>query len=386
MIFSKDVLFMHVPKTGGTSVTRYLLDVLPGPVYYSDPDAFPGVDQERIILVEGGWHERLDDAAELVKRYGFDIDEFPLILAVARNPYEAIVSLYHYLRREEPGTRGFNQDLALAADFETFAVGYVHYEGDDHTVDRYVTLGGEIPANLRIVRFEELAEGVKRELGRIGIETEQPFPWENRSQHGPVNAYYTRLAEEAVYQKLRWVFDQGYYPRMDRSQLAAAPEEAASQTPLYAEERMRRLREQVEYQWMREQVQGIVERVIPAGETVAVVSKGDEAFLELGERQGEHVPQDEAGAYLGYHPADGSEAVAQVEAIQEKGAGYLLIPQPSFWWLESYPELASYLETQAEPLWADDHCRIYALARTGACKRDTQDHGVTGATNLVARP
>jgi hypothetical protein len=365
MIFSKDVLFMHIPKTGGMSVTRYLLDVLPGPVYFSEPRAFPDVDPERYIRTQSDRHETLDAAAEIVRRHGLDVRELPLILAVLRNPYEIVISAYAYVRKQKPGTGGYNQDLALRGDFESFAVHAQYHRGEEHSLDRYVTLGGEIPANLRIVRFEELAEGVKRELGRIGIETEQPFPWENRSQHGPVNAYYTRLAEEAVYQKLRWVFDQGYYPRMDRSQLAAAPEEAASQTPLYAEERMRRLREQVEYQWMREQVQGIVERVIPAGETVAVVSKGDEAFLELGERRGEHVPQDEAGAYLGYHPADGSEAVAQVAAIQEKGAGYLLIPQPSFWWLESYPELASYLETQAEPLWADDHCRIYALARTG---------------------
>ena len=37
MIFSKDVLFIHVPKTGGMSTSGYLLDMLPRPVYLTHP-------------------------------------------------------------------------------------------------------------------------------------------------------------------------------------------------------------------------------------------------------------------------------------------------------------------------------------------------------------
>jgi hypothetical protein len=57
--------------------------------------------------------------------------------------------------------------------------------------------------------------------------------------------------------------------------------------------------------------------------------------------------------------------VAQLQGLQEMGAGYLLIPQPSIWWLDSYPELDEYLQTKGEELWADEHCRIYALTASG---------------------
>jgi hypothetical protein len=43
-----------------------------------------------------------------------------------------------------------------------------------------------------------------------------------------------------------------------------------------------------------------------------------------------------------------------------------VIPEPFFWWLESYPELAAYLQGHAGPLWSDGHCLIYALAASSA--------------------
>ena len=37
---------------------------------------------------------------------------------------------------------------------------------------------------------------------------------------------------------------------------------------------------------------------------MAVISKGDEALLNLDGRKAWHFPQDEQGSYLGYHPPD----------------------------------------------------------------------------------
>jgi hypothetical protein len=120
MIFSKDILYVHVPKTGGMSVTQYLLEVLPRPVYYTHPN----IDEERIsngvVQIPGRRHESLEEAQRVVHEYGFDISRLPLILAVLRNPFSLEVSLYAYLRAAHPWDAGARQQLALTKGFEAF--------------------------------------------------------------------------------------------------------------------------------------------------------------------------------------------------------------------------------------------------------------------------
>ncbi len=100
MIFSKDVLFIHVPKTGGMSTSCYLLDILPRPVYLTHPAEVWNDDLpwRGIVQIVGRRHESLMEARDVVARHGFDIHRFPIILATIRNPYDLEVSRYTYLR------------------------------------------------------------------------------------------------------------------------------------------------------------------------------------------------------------------------------------------------------------------------------------------------
>jgi hypothetical protein len=100
---------------------------------------------------------------------------------------------------------------------------------------------------------------------------------------------------------------------------------------------------------------------VPAAVTIAVVSKGDESLLKLGDRRTYHFPADATGRYAGYHPADSAEAIAQLEAARAKGAGALVFPRPSFWWLEYYTEFQEYLNRRCRRIWSDETCRIYQL-------------------------
>lgn len=93
MVFSKDVLFIHVHKAGGTSVTSYLLDALERPVRYVSRASVEG-DDPGLIHIHGNPHQRLAEARDFVRTHGFALEEFPLILAVVRNPYDIFVSHY----------------------------------------------------------------------------------------------------------------------------------------------------------------------------------------------------------------------------------------------------------------------------------------------------
>ena len=82
------------------------------------------------------------------------------------------------------------------------------------------------------------------------------------------------------------------------------------------------------------------------GETVLVVSKGDPGLTELGSCEGWHFPRTGDGKYAGHHPADGADAVAQLEQLRGQGARYFLIPSTYSWWLSHYQELGRHLRSR----------------------------------------
>jgi hypothetical protein len=111
----------------------------------------------------------------------------------------------------------------------------------------------------------------------------------------------------------------------------------------------------------RRRVRQIVTETVPEGRVVVFVSHGDEALLELEDRQGWHFPQDESGAWAGHYPAESGDAVAQVEELRARGARYMVFPAAAFWWLEHYRELGEHLETRHRAVVRGDDCLIFEL-------------------------
>jgi hypothetical protein len=116
------------------------------------------------------------------------------------------------------------------------------------------------------------------------------------------------------------------------------------------------------YRDLVERIREVVDRELPPDATVLVVSNGDDELLQLGaSRRGWHFPQMGDGTYAGYHPGDSAEAIAHLEALQERGAEYILFPETAAWWLEYYGELGRHLD---QPLAHGGRtaCAIYALS------------------------
>jgi hypothetical protein len=115
-----------------------------------------------------------------------------------------------------------------------------------------------------------------------------------------------------------------------------------------------------------ERVRESVAKVVPEGATVAVVSKGDAELLKFADRRAWHFPRDEAGQYLGYHPAGTDAVIDHLERQFRCGARYLVLPQTMFWWLDFYRGLKTHLTRNAQRLCADDNCIVYRLRETNA--------------------
>ena len=101
---------------------------------------------------------------------------------------------------------------------------------------------------------------------------------------------------------------------------------------------------------------------IPRGSTALVISRGDDRLLEMNGVRCWHFPGDGSGRYTGYHPASAEEAIEQLERMRSRGAGYLVIPSPAFWWLDHYGALRAHLEDRYGPARSrDESCFVYSL-------------------------
>ncbi|MGH2978160.1 MAG: glycosyltransferase family 2 protein [Solirubrobacterales bacterium] len=117
------------------------------------------------------------------------------------------------------------------------------------------------------------------------------------------------------------------------------------------------------YRHLMTEIRDVVEAIVPAGATVAVVSRGDDELLELGAHPAWHFPRGEDGAYVGYHPHDSAEAITHLEALRKQGARYLLVPPTAYWWLDHYRNFALHLEQRYRRLTREDEgCVLFELS------------------------
>lgn len=131
-------------------------------------------------------------------------------------------------------------------------------------------------------------------------------------------------------------------------------------------------------------VRELVWEHVPAGSTVAVVSKGDPALILFDQRNGWHYPQTASGQYLGHHPDTGAAAVAHLESLRQRGAQYLVIPTVHGWFLDFYTDLRAHLNREGELVHRDENCTIFSLTKRGVRLIPTKNAAERQLRDLVA--
>ncbi|MDX6567252.1 MAG: hypothetical protein QOE10_2914, partial [Gaiellales bacterium] len=135
-------------------------------------------------------------------------------------------------------------------------------------------------------------------------------------------------------------------------------------------------------------IRALLDAEIPAGEVVAVVSRGDDDLVTLDGPRGRHLPRTDDGAYLGGHPADSSAAVAHVEAARAAGASWLFLPRASEWWLDHYETLQTHLASVGGLARDDNLGLLYRLdPPTHSDRNDVNPAAspVAGACTIISR-
>jgi GT2 family glycosyltransferase len=136
------------------------------------------------------------------------------------------------------------------------------------------------------------------------------------------------------------------------------------------------------YDELIERVRQLVRQTLPPDAVVAMVSKGDEALLDLDGRPAWHFPRTPDGVYAGHHPANSQEAIAHLEMLRASGVGYLVLPRTMYWWLEYYRTFRDYLERRfAVVARREDACVIFNLREPDMGSRA---NGYAGSAQDVA--
>lgn len=212
MLINDDFVFLHVPKTAGKSLTKYMIGAWSAPIrgYVSRNQGSELVDVMRpgVTLEVTGGHEDMRKAAAILRGQNRRIHDMKAVFVCIRNPYDVAVSTYFFMRetyRNNLENRRFRS--ASERSFEEFWTTDV-----DNMPQRWLTLNGKVLPNRRIIRYEHLREDLDALAQEFGFR-ESLLPHLNVGSREHYSVYMTRRAEAAIFEKYRYLFDAGHYVR-----------------------------------------------------------------------------------------------------------------------------------------------------------------------------
>lgn len=198
-------IFIHIPKTGGSSIARYMYEQsgtpleLWGRIKSRDRERFGLQDAREVDCPDRYQHlyHHLR-AAEVRKVVGDEVWTVYTKFTVIRNPWDRLVSFYEYARQtgERGGTAGrsFEEWVEYRSLFPKMSP-YIMSEEGDILVDY-------------VIRFENLMEDFKQMHERLGSKyTPSQIPHEKKTVRDDYRCYYTSALAQKVYDELKEEID-----------------------------------------------------------------------------------------------------------------------------------------------------------------------------------
>lgn len=186
-----NLLFVAVPKTGTTSFTRALGNVLEARRNVLDAD---GAD------LEFGEHDPLSVVAS---KSGWERVDGMMVVGAVRNPWDRLVSSYHFYRNGRVAglvLRGKQRSPmailnVIAAKLMPFSI-WVRFYRTKSCYSYLSDKDGRLRANF-VMRMETLGDDVKALCDRLGIERVE-LSHDNQSSRSGYRTYYSDTTRKLV--------------------------------------------------------------------------------------------------------------------------------------------------------------------------------------------
>ena len=192
--YERNFLFVHVPKTGGTSIRAVLGQHCHNPkVFWSNRVlAKVGIEVNYLTRdyrkLQFRTHDRIANAQRLLPT---DVYERLFKFAFVRNPWDLLVSLFKFIRKTESHKR---HRLVSKMEFSEFI---------DFAVTKQIAHQSRLISDNRgniltdfIGRFENLTQDVQIILQKTGIPAKLPHL--NRTPTSCYQDFYSALSKEKV--------------------------------------------------------------------------------------------------------------------------------------------------------------------------------------------
>lgn len=152
MLCTENFAFIHVPKTGGMSVTRFLINAINDPITVFVPKSalehtrqLADTDRaaSKLTCRIGERHENPAQALRLIEKHG--LTKPPLAFSVIRHPVDLMLSYYKHMRKPRVWRiRGMSRSdlwgapkLAMENDFDSFCKKALFYQKTDEELLSY---------------------------------------------------------------------------------------------------------------------------------------------------------------------------------------------------------------------------------------------------------
>jgi hypothetical protein len=187
---TKTIVFIHIPKCAGSSINNAL----------------------NLKVHAGTGHAGYFAHKEF-------IDKGYFCFSFIRNPWDRVVSLYHYFLNMNPGHQWYGQNKQIAdeinnVDFETFCEKLDFFQKSPasgiHFIPMHQFIRLEHNKNIVIGRFEHIQKDFENICNRVNIEVSK-LPTLNISNHNPYKEYYNNKTIDAVYKKYKQDIDMFDY-------------------------------------------------------------------------------------------------------------------------------------------------------------------------------
>jgi hypothetical protein len=192
-------VFVHIPKTGGTSIEKVLNPEMDAVSKISDVDLFVGWSDEFKIWMQHATMQQMNDLhrEDLTTHFKFGF---------VRNPWDRAVSDYLWLLRdakEISGRHTFYDYLMSRGYFRKIFKNYgsIDYRGDHilPQVDFLFDKNGNSLVDF-IGKTEDFEQDVNFVCDKIGIQR-QELPYEKKSDRKQYLHYYSNATKEIVAEK-----------------------------------------------------------------------------------------------------------------------------------------------------------------------------------------